>query len=238
MSPTTEARSESVAAERKGTEPRRFRPRLSVGYHQDLHALVSATVGRSFEERIRLIRSSIDTAETRRMRLRELGVGADDMLPTVVYLASLRVLRDLTLQGWTPGVDDDGVYVLPPMLAAVGDDPSEAKTGLRDSFRFILADHLLSPSVASFVRSMEQHGIAKVFADGPEVARRSGLGRTRVSGDVSIAAADEGLYGCRRLCHSGSSAIATAPRKPDGSKGRLPGQVAHLRTFWSAETGA
>lgn len=187
MSPTTEARSEPVAAERKGAEPRRFRPRLSVGYHQDLHALVSATAGRSFEERIRLIRSSIDTAETRRMRLRELGVGADDMLPTVVYLASLRVLRDLTLQGWTPGVDDDGVYVLPPLLAAVGDDPSEAKTGLRDSFRFILADQLLSPSVASFVRSMEQHGIAKVFADGPEVADRIDAARPVKPGDDAAA---------------------------------------------------
>lgn len=83
-SPTAEARSASAAVERKGTKPRRFRPRLSVGYHQDLHALVSAMGGRAFEERIRLIRSSIDTAETRRMRLRELGVGADDMLPTVV----------------------------------------------------------------------------------------------------------------------------------------------------------
>lgn len=123
-------------------------------------------------EKVRLIRSCIDTAEAWRLRLRDLGVGADDMQPTIVFLASLRVLRDLTLQGWTPGVDDDGVYVLPPSLLSAGDDPSDAKTGLRNSFRFVLADQLLSPSVASFVRTMEQSGIAKLFADGPDVARR------------------------------------------------------------------
>ena len=186
MAPT-EVRLDTVAIERKGTEPRRFRPRLSVGYHQDLHALVSEMSGRSFDDRVRLIRSSIDTAETRRLRLRELGVGPDDMQPTVVYLASLRVLRDLTLQGWLPGVDDDGVYVLPPSLSEVGDDPSEAKTGLRESFRFILADQLLSPSVASFVRSMEQQGIAKIFADGPEVAERIEQARSLHPEDAATA---------------------------------------------------
>lgn len=185
MATTTETRTPPAAPERRGTEPRRFRPRLSVGYHQDLHALVSAMADRSFEERIRLIRSCIDTAETRRVRLRELGVGADDMLPTVVYLASLRVLRDLTLQGWQPGVDDDGVYVLPPLVTTAGDDPSEAKTGLRDSFRFILADQLLSPSVASFVRSMEQHGIARVFADGADIADRIDAANARYPDDPS-----------------------------------------------------
>lgn len=187
MAITTEAQTPPAAPERRGTEPRRFRPRLSVGYHQDLHALVSALADRSPEDRIRLIRSSIDTAETRRLRLRELGVGSDDMLPTVVYLASLRVLRDLTLQGWQPGVDDDGVYVLPPPVTAAGDDPSEAKTGLRDSFRFILADQLLSPSVASFVRSMEKHGIAKVFADGADVADRIDAANVKYPADRSRA---------------------------------------------------
>lgn len=184
---TAEARPDVGAQVRRGTEPRRFRPRLSVGYHQDLHALVSAMAEHPFDERIRLLRASIDTAEARRVRLRELGVGADDMLPTVVYLASLRVLRDLTLQGWMPGVDDDGVYVLPPMVTVAGDDPSEAKTGLRDSFRFILADHLLSPSVASFVRTMEQHGIAKVFAEGADVAHRIDAARAAHPGDPACA---------------------------------------------------
>src|ERR1022692_2024327 len=159
-------------AEKRGLEPRRFRPRLSFGYHQDLQALVQDLTGRDFEVRLRLIRSCIDTAETLRVKLRDLGVGADDLQPTIIYLASLRVLRDLTLQGWKAGIDDDGIYVLPPTLASAGQDPSEAKSELRDSFRFALADQLLSPSVASFVRRMEQQGITAVFADGPELARR------------------------------------------------------------------
>jgi hypothetical protein len=99
-------------------------------------------------------------------------VGADDLQPTIIFLASLRVLRDLALQGWAPGIDDDGVFVLPPSLSVAGEDPSEAKTELRNSFRFAMADQLLSPSVAAFVQRMERHGIAAVFADGPELARR------------------------------------------------------------------
>jgi hypothetical protein len=167
---TTQA--ESAEAERRGLEPRRFRPRLSFGYHQDLQALVRDLAGRDLEERIRLIRSCMDTAEAWRVQLRDLGVGADDLQPTIVFLASLRVLRDLTLQGWAPGTDDDGIYVLPPALAAAGEDPSAAKTELRNSFRFALADQLLSPSVAAFIRNMEHQGIASVFADGPDLARR------------------------------------------------------------------
>ena len=153
-------------------EPRRFRPRLSFGYHQDLQALVQHLAGRGFEDRVRLIRSCIDTAETWRLQLRDLGVGADDLQPTIVFLASLRVLRDLTLQGWETGVDDDGVYVLPPSLAAAGEDPSDAKSDLRNSFRFAMADQLLSPSVSAFVQKMEKKGIAALFADGPELAKR------------------------------------------------------------------
>lgn len=177
----------AVAAdvEKRGLEPRRFRPRLSFGYHQDLQALVRHITGRSFEEKIRLIRSSIDTAEAWRVQLRGLGLSSDDLQPTIVFLASLRVLRDLVLQGWTPGCDDEGIYVLPPSMASVGDDPSEAKTDLRNSFRFALADQLLSPSVAAFVQKMEQHGIAAVFADGPDLACR--IEESRASGAVENA---------------------------------------------------
>lgn len=159
-------------AGKSGVEPRRFRPRLSFGYHQDVQALVQDIAGRGFEERVRLIRSCIDSAEAWRVQLRHLGVSADDLQPTIVYLAGLRVLRDLILQGWTAGTDDDGIYMLPPMLGSAGEDPSEAKSELRNSFRFALADQLLSPSVAEFVRHAERQGIAAVFADGPELAHR------------------------------------------------------------------
>lgn len=172
MSPATQTRPEAPEVETRGLEPRRFRPRLSLGYHQDLHALVQQMTGRTFDERVRLIRSSIDTAESWRLRLRDLGVGADDLQPTIAFLASLRVLRDLTLQGWESGLDEDGVYVLPPALTAAGEDPSEAKAELRNSFRFAMADQLLAPSVAAFVQRMEQKGIAALYADGPELAQR------------------------------------------------------------------
>jgi hypothetical protein len=155
-----------------GGEPRRFRPRLSLGYHQDLYALVSDLNGRDFEGRILSVRRAIDNAEARKIQLRRLGVEEDDLQPTVYYLATLRLLRDLILQGWTPGADDDGIYILPPQVSAGGDDPSDAKSDLRNSFRFAVADQLLSASVSAFILKMERQGVAALFADGPELAHR------------------------------------------------------------------
>lgn len=164
-------------------ETRRFRPRLSLGYHQDLMALVKDLRGHDLSERIHRVGASIDTAETRRVQLRRLGANADDLHPTVYYLATLRLLRDLLLQGWTTGVDDEGIYILPPSVQAAGEDPSDTKSELRDSFKFALADQLLSPSVESFIAKMERQGIARVFADGPELADRL-AGATR-EGDIA-----------------------------------------------------
>jgi Domain of unknown function (DUF4338) len=155
-----------------GAEPRRFRPQLTLGYYQALQALVQDLDGQSREESIRRVRSSIDVGETRKVQLQGMAVGDERLQPTVVYLATLRVLRDLVSQGWMPGCDDNGIYILPPDLSADSDDPSEIKSEVRDSFRFALADQLLSPSVASFIRRMERNGIGQLFADGPEVAGR------------------------------------------------------------------
>jgi hypothetical protein len=183
MSPTTTTQPPRARALLAGRmEPRRFRPRLSFGYHQDLQALVRDLDGRDFEGRIRCIRASIDTAEARRLQLRDLGVAEDDLQPTLYYVATLRLLRDLILQGWTTGSDDEGIYILPPEWTAGGEDPSDAKSELRNSFKFALADQLLSPSVSTFISRMERHGVAAVFADGPELATR--LEHARDSGDV------------------------------------------------------
>ena len=171
--------------DRKGLEPRRFRPRLSFGYQQDLQALAKDLEGRPVEDRVARIRSSIDTAETHRSMLRQRGLHPDSLESTIVYLASLRVLRDLTLQGWVAGADDDGVYVLPPSFNSKSEDPSEAKSALRSSFQFVLADQLLTPSVEAFVRRMEARGIAAVFADGPELASR--LERAKRDGNAAQA---------------------------------------------------
>lgn len=154
------------------TKPRRFRPRLSLGYGQDLVALVKDLAGRDLEGRIMCVRRAIDTAEARSVQLRQLGRCEDDLAPTVFYLATLRLLRDLVLQGWTPGTDDDGIYVLPPSFRVEGDDPSDAKSDLRNSFRFAVVDQLQSASVSSFVAKMERQGVAALLADGPELARR------------------------------------------------------------------
>lgn len=153
-------------------EPRRFRPRLSLGYHQMLVALVSDLRGRDFTGRIECIRASIDTAEAHRLQLGGLGVEPDDLQPTVYYLATLRLLRDLLLQGWTAGADDDGIFILPPVVTAAGEDPSDTKSEIRDSFKFVLADQLLSDSVTAFIARMEKQGVGALFADGPELASR------------------------------------------------------------------
>lgn len=166
-------------------EPRRFRPRVSLGYHQMLVALVQDLQGRDFAGRVDRIRSSIDTAEAHRLQLGGLGVGPDDLQPTVCYVATLRLLRDLVLQGWTAGADDDGIYILPPLLTAAGDDPSDTKAELRDSFKFAVADQLLSDSVTAFIARMEKHGVGKLFADGPELAGR--LAGIAAEDDVSSA---------------------------------------------------
>ena len=186
MNITAPARSDSGHSGSNGLEPRRFRPRLSFGYHQDLQALVRDLACRDYSDRIKCIRSSIDTAEASRTRLRDTGVNNDGLQPIVVYLATLRVLRDLTSQGWTPGCDDDGIYVLPPDLTAGGGEPSEIKSEVRNSFRFALADQLLSPSVTSFINRMERRGIAVLFADGPEVASRIEDARQRGAPDSGI----------------------------------------------------
>lgn len=156
----------------RGAEPRRFRPQLTLGYYQALQALVEDLEGQSREESVRRVRSSIDVGEARKVQLQGMAVDDERLQPTVVYLATLRVLRDLVSQGWTPGCDDNGIYILPPDLSAESDDPSEIKSEVRNSFRFAVADQLLLPSVASFIRRMERNGIGQLFADGPELAGR------------------------------------------------------------------
>lgn len=172
MSILDSARSHVDEAGSSGPELRRFRPRLSFGYHQNLQALVRDMADRDLGGRIKCIRSSIDAAEARWAQLRDKGLKDDDLRPTVEYLATLRVLRDLTSQGWLPGCDNAGVYILPPNLMECSGEPAEIKSGVRESFRFALADHLLAPSVALFISRMEKHGISAVFADGPELAFR------------------------------------------------------------------
>jgi hypothetical protein len=167
-------------------ETRRFRPRLSLGYRQDLYALVAQFRDRDTDDRVLRVRHAIDAAEARRVQLCQFGVDDDDMQPTVYYIATLRLLRDLILQGWVPDFDDDGIYLLPPILTPGGEDPSEAKSELRNSFRFAVADQLLSPSVANFIAKMERHDVGSLFADGPELASRIQKARSKGTSEAAI----------------------------------------------------
>jgi Druantia protein DruA len=185
MTPVSSLKAQSRPTLPGRVEPRRFRPRLSFGYHQDLVALVKDLQGRDLQDRVNCVRASIDTAEVRRVRLGDLGVGEDDLQPTAFYLATLRLLRDLLHQGWIAGADDDGIYVLPPLVTAAGEDPSDTKSELRESFKFALADQFLSTSVSAFIAKMERQGIATAFADGPELADR--LAATGDGGDLTSA---------------------------------------------------
>lgn len=185
MTPASSALQAPPGIQTSRVEARRFRPRLTLGYHQMLVALVNDLQGRDFTGRIECIRASIDTAEAHRVQLGGFGVAPDDLQPTIYYLATLRLLRDLLLQGWIAGADDDGIFILPPLVTAAGDDPSDTKSELRDSFKFVLADQLLSDSVTSFIARMEKRGISTLFADGPELASR--LGSIGKDGDVADA---------------------------------------------------
>lgn len=153
-------------------EPRRFRPLLNLGHQQALNALIRELEGKGFNERIQLIRGSIDAAEAHWVHLTQLGVESASLRPTTYFLATLRLLRDLSQQGWTAGMDDDGIYMLPPVLSAAGADPQEAKSDIRDSFQFALADQLNSASVAKFIARLERAGVASLFAQGSDLASR------------------------------------------------------------------
>ena len=70
-------------------------------------------------------------------------------------------------------VDHEGILLAPPATTISGsDDPAAAKQSLRQSFAFARRAQLAEPSVGKFVRTMEQRGVGRVFADGSEVEER------------------------------------------------------------------
>ena len=152
---------------------RRFRPALTLGYHQDLSALACDLAGVGIDDQRAKLAHAIDTVESRRIELMGLGVAISDLQPTVRYLAALHLLRDLLTQGWTLEVDHEGILLTPPMATvSASDDPAGAKEVLRQSFAFARQAQLAESSVTKFVRTMEERGIGRVFADGSEVAKR------------------------------------------------------------------
>jgi hypothetical protein len=152
---------------------RRFRPRLTLGYQQELYWLTKRLAGIELKEAEVLLKDAIDATQAREGTLRSLGLTSSDLTPTLRYLATLCVLRDLVIQGWTVGIDDEGVILNSPDQVSVWTkDPEQVKKTLRRSFFFAREAQLGEPATSHFVKSMERRGIGALFADGAELADR------------------------------------------------------------------
>jgi hypothetical protein len=168
---TTEVRRSTAPT--AGSRYRRFRPRLALGYQQDLQRLIGelAAMGAT-EERV-MLNSAIERLDERQSALQRFGLSGMDLAPTVRYSATLRVLRDLVIQGWTIREDDEGVILDAPGRGAVRlDDPEAAKESIRRSFAFAREAQLREPSTLGFIATMERRGVDRLFTSGIELATR------------------------------------------------------------------
>lgn len=156
-----------------GSRYRRFRPRLVLGYQQDLVALITELTMMGLAEANSILGSALAKVEERQAALRAFGLSGVDLAPTVRYGAALRVLRDLLSQGWTIREDDEGIILDAPGRAIVRlDDPEAAKESIRRSFAFARDAQLREASTAEFIETMERRGIGRLFASGTELAAR------------------------------------------------------------------
>jgi hypothetical protein len=156
-----------------GSRYRRFRPRLALGYQQDLQGLIGELTAMPATEARVVLSSAIETLDVRQSALQTFGLSGMDLTPTIRYGATLRVLRDLVSQGWTVREDDEGVILDAPGRAAVRlDDPEAAKESIRRSFAFARDAQLREPSTLEFIATMERRGINRLFASGAELAGR------------------------------------------------------------------
>jgi hypothetical protein len=156
-----------------GSRYRRFRPRLVLGYQQDLNSLVEELSAMSAVEAGAVLDSAIVALDERQSALQTFGLTGMDVEPTVRYGATLRVLRDLINQGWTIREDDEGIILDAPGRPVVRfDDPEAAKESIRRSFAFARDAQLREPSTLEFIATMERRGIDRLFTSGAELATR------------------------------------------------------------------
>jgi hypothetical protein len=154
---------------------RRFRPHLSLGYHEELLGLIDALATAASSDAHNLLVSAIGRVDQKHGSLQVFGLGALDLAPTARYAATLRVLRDLLMQGWTPRVDDEGIILdAPGQLAVRLEDPEAAKASIRRSFAFARDAQLREAPTREFVAAMERRGIAALFTSGSDLAARLG----------------------------------------------------------------
>jgi hypothetical protein len=156
-----------------GSRYRRFRPRLVLGYQQDLNSLIEELSAMRTVEAGTILDSAITALDERQGALQTFGLSGMDLAPTVRYGATLRVLRDLLNQGWTIREDDEGIILDAPGRAAVRiDDPEAAKESIRRSFAFARDAQLREPSTLEFIKTTERRGVERLFTSGAELATR------------------------------------------------------------------
>lgn len=156
-----------------GSGLRRFRPRLELVHQRELCSLVARLAGASHETASKELAAEVSEADQRYRDLTAAGVAPVDLFPTLQWSTALRVLRDLSRQGWRFGSDDEGVLLFAPgSHRSAGADPEPEKEALRRSFAFVREAQLNDPATSRFIRSVERRGIQRVFADGAQLAER------------------------------------------------------------------
>lgn len=165
----------------RSDEFRRFVPAITLEFSQALIELVRNIEPLSPREQSKRLREAVADADQRCEQLAHFGVTSEDQLRTRAYAASLRVLRDLQAQRWSVGTDDDGVFLDPPGASA--DDDQVNKLAVRESFAFARDAQLRDRATHHFICDMERRGVARLLADGNELAGR--LARALETGDIS-----------------------------------------------------
>jgi len=166
------AESERRARVRKSSL-RRFRPGLALGFQQDLRHLLQQLRAVTANEAEQVLSDAVATARARQDALQQVGLTPTDLLPTARYGATLRILRDLVMQGWDMRFDDEGVILQAPGRASkLVTDPEREKEALRRSFSFTRMAQLHEPATVRFIEEMERKGVCRHFADGRELANR------------------------------------------------------------------
>jgi hypothetical protein len=150
---------------------RRFRPRLALGYQDELFRLTRQLELLPHDEGARALSDAIEAADRRLAQFESFGLTLGDLFPTLQWAAALRVLRDLHIQGWAFQTDDEGLLLKSPGTSSSA-DPEFEKEAVRRSFAFARNAQLAEPSATRFIRSIERRGIKALLADGPELVDR------------------------------------------------------------------
>lgn len=150
---------------------RRFRPRLALGYQDELYRLARRLETMRHDEGEQELSQAIVAADRRRAQYESLGLALGDLGPTLQWATALRVLRDLHVQGWTFQTDDEGLLLKAPGTTT-SSDPEMEKEAVRRSFAFARNAQLAEPSASRFIRGLERRGVRTLFADGPDLVER------------------------------------------------------------------